>query len=81
MEQIETFLDENGHPMEFQVLGKFTVDDSDYVAMKPVVDLEPLIYILRIDLDNNGEECLVGIEDDELAIAQEAYEELMSQKE
>ena len=81
MNQIETFLDENGHLMEFRILGKFSVDDMDYVAMEPVIDLEPLVYILRIDLDQDGQEYLVGIDDDELAIAQEAYEELINQKE
>ena len=81
MNQIETFLDVNGHPMEFRILGKFTLDDMDYLAMEPVIDLEPLVYILRIDLDQNGQECLVGIDDDELAIAKEAYEELVNQKE
>ena len=81
MNQIETFLDENGHPMEFRILGKFSVDDMDYVAMEPVIDLEPLVYILRIDLDQDGQEYLVGVDDDELAIAQEAYEELINQKE
>ncbi len=81
MNQIETFLDENGHPMEFRILGKFTLDDMDYLAMEPVIDLEPWVYILRIDLDQNGQECLVGIDDDELAIAKEAYEELVNQKE
>ncbi|EGS31477.1 hypothetical protein HMPREF9130_2101 [Peptoniphilus sp. oral taxon 375 str. F0436] len=49
--------------------------------MEPVIDLEPLVYILRIDLDQDGQEYLVGIDDDELAIAQEAYEELINQKE
>lgn len=81
MNNTETFFDENGHPMDFRVLGKFSVDDNDYLAMEPVVDVEPLIYILRIDVDDNGQECLVGIDDDELAIAQEVYEELVNQKE
>lgn len=77
----QVFYDENGHPMEFEVRGKFTVDDTDYVAMAPVIDLEPLIYILRVAVDEEGKEYLEGIDDDELDLVKDVYEELMKEQE
>lgn len=73
----QLFYDELGNPVEFIVRGKFTVDDTDYVALVPAEDLEPVIYILKVAFDEEGQEVLVGIEDDELEIAKDAYEELM----
>ena len=73
------FYDELGNEMEFIVKAKFTLDDTDYVAMLPAEDIESATYILRIELDDNGEEVLVGIDDDELKEAEEAYEELLKE--
>lgn len=71
------FYDELGNPIEFIVKAKFSIDDDDYVALLPADDIEPYIYILKIELDEEGQEVLVGIDDDELQEAQEVYEELM----
>jgi hypothetical protein len=71
------FYDELGNEIEFIVKAKFTLDDTDYVAMLPAEDIESMTYILRIDFDDNGEEILMGIDDEELKEAQEAYEELL----
>lgn len=71
------FYDELGNPIEFIVKAKFSIDDDDYVALLPADDIEPYIYILKIELDEEGQEVLVGIDDDELKEAQEVYEELM----
>ncbi len=73
------FYDELGNEVEFIVKAKFTLDDTDYVAMLPAEDIESATYILRIELDDNGEEVLVGIDDDELKEAEEAYEELLKE--
>lgn len=75
----QLFYDELGNPVEFIIKAKFSVDDSDYVAMLPVEDLESETYILRIDIDENGEDILAGIDDDELQVALEAYEELIKE--
>ena len=64
----------------FIVKAKFSIDDTDYVAMLPANELESYTYILRIDLDDNGEEVLVGIDDDELEEAQKVYEELENRR-
>ncbi|TJX16315.1 DUF1292 domain-containing protein [Tissierella creatinini] len=71
------FYDELGNEVEFIVKAKFTLDDTDYVAMLPAEDIESATYILRIELDDNGEEVLVGIDDEELKDAEQAYEELL----
>jgi hypothetical protein len=47
--------------------------------MLPADDIESMTYILRIDFDDDGEEILVGIDDEELKDAQEAYEELLKE--
>lgn len=73
------FYDELGNEIEFIVKAKFSLDDTDYVAMLPTADIESATYILRIEMDDNGDEILVGIYDDELEEVQEAYEELMKE--
>lgn len=73
------FYDELGNEMEFIVKAKFTLDDIDYVAMLPADDIESATYILRIEIDENGDEILVGIDEDELRDAEEAYEELIQE--
>lgn len=74
------FYDENNDPIEFIVEGKFQINETSYAAMLPADDVDGNIYILRIDKDKNGNEVLVGIEDDELEEAIEVYEELLSEK-
>ena len=79
MGQRHLFYDELGNEMEFIIKAKFSLDDTDYVAMLPADDIESATYILRIELDDNGDEILVGIDDDELEEAEEAYEELIKE--
>lgn len=71
------FYDELGNEIEFFVKAKFTLDDTDYLALLPADDIESMTYILRIEIDDDGDEILVGIDDDELEEAQKAYEELL----
>lgn len=74
------FYDEMGNEIEFVVKAKFSIDDTDYVAMLPAKELDSYTYILRIELDDNGEEILVGIDDEELEEAQKVYEELENKR-
>ena len=69
-----------GNEVEFVVKAKFSIDDTDYVAMLPAKELDSYTYILKIDLDENGEEVLAGIDDDELEEAKKVYEELESKR-
>lgn len=74
------FYDELGNEIEFFVKAKFTLDDTDYVALLPADDIESMTYILRVEIDENGDEILVGIDDEELKEAEETYEELLREK-
>lgn len=76
MEERHLFYDELGNKIEFIVKAKFSLDDTDYVALLPADNIQNPIYILRIDIDENGEEYLAGIDDDELKEAQDTYEKL-----
>ena len=79
MTERHLFYDELGNEIEFIVKAKFSLDDDDYVALLPADNIESYTYILRVELDENGDEYLVGIDDDELLDAQETYEELMKE--
>ncbi|NLN14535.1 MAG: DUF1292 domain-containing protein [Tissierellia bacterium] len=79
MTERHLFYDELGNEIEFIVKAKFTLDDTDYVALLPADDIESFTYILRVEIDENGDEYLVGIDDEELREAQKAYEELMKE--
>lgn len=80
MEEKHLFYDELGNEIQFIVKAKFSLDETDYVALLQADDIESPTFLLRIELDDNGEEILVGIDDDELEEAEEAYEELLKEK-
>lgn len=73
------FYDELGNEIEFLIKGKFTLDNTDYVALLPADDLESSTYILKVQIDDNGNEILVGIDENELNEAKKAYEELLKE--
>ncbi|CDZ74925.1 hypothetical protein ING2D1G_0766 [Peptoniphilus sp. ING2-D1G] len=77
----QVFYDEKGKVQEFDIKAKFSLDDKDYVAMEPVENSDNLIYLLRIETDENDEEYLIGIDDEELQEARDAYEELLNMNE
>lgn len=77
MEKIKLY-DENNVEVEFFVDAKFSIEDTDYVALYTDED-EPEIYILKVIEDENGDELLSGIDEDELEEARKAYEELLDE--
>lgn len=79
MEKKHLFYDESGKKIEFFIKGKFTLNNIDYAALQPADNGNSDIYILRIEVDENGEEILVGIDEDELEEARKAYEELIEE--
>ena len=79
MEKIKLY-DENNVEVEFFVDAKFSIEDTDYVALYTDED-DPEIYILKVIEDENGDELLAGIDDDELEEAKNAYEELLDELE
>lgn len=73
-------LDELGQEQEFIILATFGLDDSDYAALLPSDDIEGLTYILRMEIDENGETVLSGIDDEEeLQDAIDVYEEIQQE--
>lgn len=77
--------DEGGNEVEFEIIASLEVNDMEYAILLPNdIDIEPEseevdeVYILRMELDENGEDVLVGIEDEnELNDVIAAYEELI----
>lgn len=73
------FYDELGNKIEFLVKAKFTLDDTDYAALLPADDIESEVYILRIELDENGDPVFASIDGSELEEAIETYEQLLKE--
>jgi len=77
--------DEDGNETEFEVIATLELDDNEYAILLPSdADIDPEseevdeVYILRMEKDENGEDVLVGIEDEEeLNDVINAYEELI----
>ena len=79
MTERHTFYDELGNEIEFVVKAKFSLEDTDYVALLPANEIDAMTYILRIEMDDEGDEILVGIDNDELQEAKDVYEELVKE--
>jgi len=80
---IVVLYDEEDNECRFEVLAVLDVDDGRYAILMPEGgdEDEEEAYVLRIEQDENGEEILVGIDDDEeLDTVVEAYEELARQQ-
>lgn len=77
--------DEDGNETEFEVIATLELDDNEYAILLPSdAEIDPEsdevneVYVLRMEQDENGEDILVGIEDeDELNDVIKAYEELI----
>jgi uncharacterized protein YrzB (UPF0473 family) len=80
--------DEDGNETEFEVVATLELDENEYAILLPRdderdPDAEEVeeAYILRIEQDDDGEDVLVGIEDEEeLNAVIEAYEELVKEE-
>ncbi|HZX47412.1 MAG TPA: DUF1292 domain-containing protein [Clostridia bacterium] len=80
---IVVLYDEENNECRFEVLAVLDVDDGRYAILMPEDgnEEEEEAYVLRIEQDENGEDILVGIDDDEeLDTVVEAYEELARQQ-
>lgn len=80
---IVVLYDEENNECRFEVLAVLDVDDGRYAILMPENgnEEEEEAYVLRIEQDENGEDILVGIDDDEeLDTVVEAYEELARQQ-
>ncbi|MFA5576439.1 MAG: DUF1292 domain-containing protein [Tissierellaceae bacterium] len=75
-----TLIDEMGEEHEFIIVATFGLNDEDYAALLPTNNIDSPTYILRMEMDENGEMLLSGIDDDEeLDDAIAAYEEIQKE--
>ena len=64
-DNIFTLTDEEGHDSEFELVGEMHIDDNDYLALVPLDGDDDEYVILKVTVDENGEELLVTIDDDD----------------
>ena len=64
-ENIFTLTDEEGNESEFEFLGEMSIDDITYLALIPLGGDEDEYVVLKVEVDENGDELLVTIDDDE----------------
>ena len=64
-DEIFTLTDDEGNELEFELIGSHEIDGVTYLALVPLKDNEEGEYvILKTQIDENGEEMLVTIDDD-----------------
>lgn len=69
--------DESGNKQNFRILDVFGMDDQDYAVLLPENSHTDQTYILRIEIDESGQQYFAGIDDEEeLEDAILIYEEL-----
>lgn len=74
--------DEEGNEVEFEVITKLDIENKEYVIVVPKDEDVDEAVCLRIDVDENGEEVLVPVEDDEeFEKVSEAYETFFNEDE
>lgn len=65
-DDIFTLTDEDGEEKQFQLLGSCEVDGSEYLALIPLEENDAEEYvILKREIDEDGEDILVTIDDDD----------------
>ena len=64
-ENIFTLTDEDGNESEFELIGELNIDDNTYLALIPKDGDEDEYVILKVEVDENGDELLVTIDDDD----------------
>jgi len=75
--------DEEDNECRFEVLAVLDVDEERYAILMPADDSDEdeEAYVLRIEQDEDGQDILIGIDNEqELNTVVEAYEELARQE-
>lgn len=73
------FEDDQGRFVDFIVKAKFKIGYSKYIAILPVEEIQSPTYILKVEMDDDGNEIFVGIDDEELKEVSQAYEQAKNQ--
>ena len=60
---------DQGEEVEFEHIDTIDMDGEYYVLLLPVAEPDDGVVILKFDKDENGEEILVGVDNDEEAMA------------
>ena len=68
-ENIVVLTDDQGKEVEFEHIDSIEMNDNCYVLLLPVKEPDDGVVILKFDTDDFGEEILVGVDDDEEAMA------------
>ena len=69
--------DDHGNEHEFMVLETFNIEDDTYYVLLPPDEAEEAV-IMKLIVDEDGEECFVDIEDDdEWARAEATWNEIL----
>ena len=65
--EIYTLTDEDGNDAEFELLAKLEDNGITYLAMAPLDETadEDEYVVLKVELDENGEETVVSVDDDD----------------
>jgi len=65
-EEIFTLTDDEGNENQFELIGTREIDGNTYLALIPIDDGNDDEYvILKMEIDEEGEEILVTIDDDD----------------
>lgn len=64
-ENVFTLTDEEGNESEFELLGEMVIDEITYLALIPLGGDEDEYVVLKVEVDENGDELLVTIDDDD----------------
>lgn len=85
-----TICDEDGNEFDFEILDILEFENNNYFILLPVEEEEDedengAYYILREEIDENGESDLIAVEDDELlykidAVFQERLNERLAEE-
>ena len=73
--------DEEGNEVEFEVLTKLDIENKEYVIVIPIDGDEEDPIALRIELDDEGNDLLVTVDDEEeFKLVEEAFELVMGEE-
>jgi len=73
--------DEEGNEVEFEVLTKLDIENKEYVIVIPIDGDEEDPIALRLELDDEGNDLLVTVDDEEeFKLVEEAFELVMGEE-
>lgn len=64
-DDIYILTDEDGNENKFELQGSLELDGVTYLALIPIDDTDDEFVILKVTVDEDGEEILVTIDDDD----------------